>query len=270
MPKKYEVTRLAVEMQPIAAEEAERDAIERQSSRWHWLSIATIVVSFVHMVAALRLFGGAGFFEQAAAFLMTGLVDVATWIVANYLDYAKRRNLQRGKLVKILFGFALLISCGLNLAYLVLHMPASLPWWIGWSIAVAFALFIPLCIAVASVARGELEDDKVAHATSAISAVQPAAVMVTQPVRRRVSTSAAQPALAPPDRDATINVDAQPVNVDRSTPIELDERTADWLALKRNGVTYSEIAARYGVSRQFVNATVKPILDALMEANDEQ
>jgi hypothetical protein len=138
----------------------ELTAIERQQKRFFWLSIATMVVSFIHMVGALALFSDGTTIGAVAAFLMTGLVDAATWVVTGYYDYAKRRKLKRGKLVASLLVVALVISCGLNLAYLIKHMPASLPGLVGWCIAVAFAVFIPLCIAVASAERGQLEDDK--------------------------------------------------------------------------------------------------------------
>jgi MFS family permease len=145
---------------PHSPDNVELAAIERQQKRFFWLSIATMIVSFIHMVGALALFSDGSFWGAVATFLMTGLVDAATWVVTGYYDYAKRRKLKRGKLVASLLVVALVISCGLNLAYLITHMPATLPSLVGWSIAVAFAVFIPLCIAVASAERGQLEDDR--------------------------------------------------------------------------------------------------------------
>jgi hypothetical protein len=158
----YQVTRAAIEVQRVekSPEDIELGAIERQQRRFFWLSIGTMIVSFIHMVGALALFSDGTTIGAVAAFLMTGLVDAATWVVTGYYDYAKRRKLKRGKLVASLLIVALIISCGLNLAYLIKHMPASLPGLVGWCIAVAFAVFIPLCIAVASAERGQLEDDK--------------------------------------------------------------------------------------------------------------
>ena len=119
-----------------------------------------MIVSFIHMVAALSLFSDGSFFGNIAAILMTALVDGATWVVANYKDYSKRRNKQRSWLVSTLLYVALFISFSLNLAYLLIHRPVALPPLVAYGIALAFSLFIPLCIAVASLARGELEDDK--------------------------------------------------------------------------------------------------------------
>lgn len=149
-------------------DDLELSAIDRQQRRFFWLSIATMVVSFIHMVGALLLYSDGSWLGGAAAVLMTGLVDAATWVVTGYYDYAKRRKLKRGKLVATLLAVALVISWGLNLAYLIQHMPASLPGLVGWCIALAFSVFIPLCIATASAERGQLEDDKTVYLTSQV------------------------------------------------------------------------------------------------------
>lgn len=137
-------------------------AIDSQRWRFGFISAAAIVVSFVHMATALILFSNESLIERGAALAMTGLVDVATWIIAEYLDYARRRSLARSWWVKILFGFALLISMFLNGAYLWANRPPEeqLPGWMSGGIAVTFALFTPMLIAVASLARGELTDDR--------------------------------------------------------------------------------------------------------------
>ena len=156
----FGIDKLAVQFSKKSPEQLEHDANERQQRRWSWLSIATMIVSFIHMVAALSLFSDGSFFGNIAAILMTALVDGATWVVANYKDYSKRRNKQRSWLVSTLLYVALFISFSLNLAYLLIHRPVALPPLVAYGIALAFSLFIPLCIAVASLARGELEDDK--------------------------------------------------------------------------------------------------------------
>jgi MFS family permease len=239
----YQVTRAAIEVQRIekSPEDIELGAIERQQRRFFWLSIATMVVSFIHMVGALALFSDGTTLGAVAAFLMTGLVDGATWVVTGYYDYAKRRNLKRGKLVAALLVVALIISCGLNLAYLISHMPATLPGLVGWSVAVAFAVFIPLCIAVASAERGQLEDDKTLYLTGDTRNVAPK-VIVTQ-----VAPSATNaPQLLDIDLDMRLPR-AQP------TSAGIDERAVEWLRLKENGATYAEVAQHFGVARQYVS-----------------
>jgi hypothetical protein len=150
------------ERKPSTTEALELQAIERQQRRFGWISVAAIVVSFVHMATALALFSRETLIERGAALAMTALVDVATWAIANYVDYARRRQLTRSSWVKGLFAFALAISMGLNGAYLYAYRPAAdvLPTWTSILIACAFALFVPMLIGVASLIRGELEDDR--------------------------------------------------------------------------------------------------------------
>lgn len=140
--------------------ELELEAIDRQQRRFSRLSLLAIVVSFVHMAAALALFSGAAWYEVGAALAMTALVDVATWALAGYFDYAARRRLARSVWIKATFGFALAISMFLNGAYLYAHRPPTLPGWMSVGIAGAFAVFVPMLIGVASLIRGELEDDR--------------------------------------------------------------------------------------------------------------
>jgi uncharacterized membrane protein len=137
-------------------------AIDRQQRRFGTISLLAIVVSFVHMGAALALFSGPSWYEVGAALAMTALVDVATWAIAEYHHYAQRRRLARSRWVQVLFGVALLISMTLNGAYLHAHRPdaAQLPAWLSIGIAVAFAVFVPMLIGVAALVRGELEDDR--------------------------------------------------------------------------------------------------------------
>ena len=135
--------------------------ITRQQRTFSVISAFVISMSFVHMAAALALFSGPAWYEVGAALAMTLLVDAATWAIVGYQAYARRR-LRRSRWVGALFGVALVISMTLNGAYLYAHRPASdrLPEWLSLGIAFAFAAFVPLLIGVASLARGELEDDR--------------------------------------------------------------------------------------------------------------
>ena len=131
------------------------------------------------MAAALALFSGAAWYEVGVALAMTALVDVATWVLAGYFDYAARRQLARSRWIKVTFGFALAISMFLNGAYLYANRPASLPGLMGVAIAAAFAVFVPLLIGVASLIRGELEDDRLRIQQQA---AEPVAVTAPAPV----------------------------------------------------------------------------------------
>jgi hypothetical protein len=137
----------------------DHDLIRRQRRRFGTLSIAAIVVSFVHMASALTLYSHTNWYDIAAALAMTALVDVVTWAVAEYLDYARRYRLQRSRWSKVLFAFALMISMFLNGAYLWAYRPATLPEWMNILIVGSFAVFVPLTIAVSSLIRGELTID---------------------------------------------------------------------------------------------------------------
>lgn len=252
----YQVTRAAIAVQRVekTPEDIELSAIERQQRRFFWLSIGTMIVSFIHMVGALALFSDGSTIGKFAAFLMTGLVDGATWVVTGYFDYAKRRNLKRGKLVASLLVVALIISCGLNLAYLITHMPAALPGIVGWSIALAFAVFIPLCIAVASAERGQLEDDKTVYLTTEDRNVAP---------RMNVSEVARPPRGAP--ALPAIDLDARLPRAPLASAPKIDARAAEWLRLKEAGATYGEIAAQLGITRQYVSRNANAYKAHLIE-----
>jgi hypothetical protein len=181
----YQVTRAAVEVErvAVASKNLELQAIDRQQRRFSWLSLLAIAVSFVHMAAALALFSRAAWYERGAALAMTGLVDVATWGLAGYFDYARRRQLSRSGWIKALFGFALAISMFLNGAYLYANRPPSdvLPEWMSIGIAVAFAVFVPMLIGVASLIRGELEDDRLQLQQRSVGQLHPSANRVPEP-----------------------------------------------------------------------------------------
>lgn len=160
----YQVTRAAVKVErvTVTSEHLELQASDRQQRRFSWLSLLAIAVSFVHMAAPLALFSHTAWYERGAALAMTGLVDVATWGLAGYFDYARRRQLSRRGWIEALFAFALVISMFLNGAYLYANRPPTdvLPDWMSIGIAAAFAVFVPMLIGVASLIRGELEDDR--------------------------------------------------------------------------------------------------------------
>lgn len=159
----YKITKAAFQVEQRRSTELEIGATDRQQRRFTWITIAMIGVSFVHMFGAVALFSGGQWYEYAAAALMTGMVDVATWALGSYKDYAKRRQFSRSGWVHALFLFALALSFCLNLAYLLTHMPSVdiLPVPVSIAIAVLFSLFIPSLIGVAALIRGELEDDKI-------------------------------------------------------------------------------------------------------------
>lgn len=179
----YRINRAAIEIErgDQTKTDIELAAIARQQGRFKWLTYIMIAVSFVHMFAALALFSGAEWYEQLAAAGMTLMVDLATWALAEYHHYAKRRNLARSAWVRTLFGVALFISCTLNGSYLYANRPSeqSLPYIMAVAIAVLFALFVPMLIGVASLIRGELEDDRI-QAVQQETAVQ----TVQQPPRK--------------------------------------------------------------------------------------
>lgn len=172
--------------------ELELEAIDRQQRRFSRLSLLAIVVSFVHMAAALALFSGAAWYEVGAALAMTALVDVATWALAGYFDYAARRRLARSIWIKATFGFALAISMFLNGAYLYAHRPPTLPGWMSVGIAGAFAVFVPMLIGVASLIRGELEDDRVRLQQQQVSIAPVANAPLPSPEPSRTQLSRAR------------------------------------------------------------------------------
>lgn len=172
----YKIRRAAIEVErtDMTKVDIELDAIQRQQRRFKWVTYTMIGVSFIHMFAALALFSGAEWYEQLAAAGMTLMVDIATWALAEYHHYAKRRQLARSGWVRVVFGVALFISCTLNGSYLYANRPGEqqLPAWVSIAIAVLFALFVPMLIAVASLIRGELEDDRIQVVQGTVPSVQ--------------------------------------------------------------------------------------------------
>lgn len=249
----------------------ELNAIDRQQRRFSGLSIATMVVSFVHMVAALSLFSDGSKLGNLAAFLMTGLVDGATWVITGYIDYARRRNLKRNRLVAGLLWGALAISFGLNLAYLLAHQPPvdKVPAFVSIGIAIVFSVFIPACIGVASLARGELEDDKTQH----MQAAQPLSVAATLPASSVAAApphpqTPAAPQFAtrvlsirkPPSMTGRRRALPQPEYIEATTS-RISPRAAEWDRRNRGGESYAAISASLGgsPSHQYISREVRKL-----------
>lgn len=137
-------------------------AIEKQDRTFRWLAWLTIGVSFVHMSSALMLFSEASWLHWIAAGLMTLMIDLSTAALAGYLFYVKRRRRVPSRWVTVCFGFGLLIGVGLNGAYMWANRPAEqvIPFAVSAAISVTFATFVPAVIGIASLIRGELEDDR--------------------------------------------------------------------------------------------------------------
>lgn len=266
----------------------ELEAIDEQSTRMSVLSLSTIVVSFIHMVVALALFSDGSWYGNLAAFLMTALVDGATWVVTKYLDYSKRLQKARSWFIKALLGLALFISFGLNFAYMLSHAPKSVPMLLAVAIGLAFSVFIPACIAIPSLAAGELEDDRLQLRQAAL-AEQPAPALpmhaepyqpalpqapmigqtrrLSKPPRQRLPKPATRPALPAPEVDD----DDQSVNVDFAKRLDangIDERASLWLELNQDqGLGSRKIKAYWfdnfneNVSYQYIGKHIKLLRD---------
>jgi hypothetical protein len=259
----------ARERMPSTTHALELHAIERQQRRFGWISVAAILVSFVHMATALALFSRESLIERGAALAMTALVDVATWAIANYVDYARRRQLTRSSWVKGLFAFALAISMGLNGAYLYAYRPSAdvLPTWTSILIAFAFAVFVPMLIGVASLIRGELEDERLCiQQAQARQTLDVAALPVHQPSTETIkhhTNSTRDTSAVYPDREpaygiptASCNrVDTLPTNhcpeppwctVHTSSAIPTVDVVAIVAALRAAGVDRFQFASQIG------------------------
>jgi hypothetical protein len=167
--------------QEFSTFDLEIKAIQRMRKRFSFLTVFTILVSFVHMAASLILFSSENYLEQGAALLMTILVDIVTWMVASYIDYARVRDLDRSGWALALFFASLIISALLNFAYLYANRPPPeiIPYAASVAIAVAFAIFVPGTIAVSSVVSGELYRDLLDRQAEQIESTKPS--VVSQP-----------------------------------------------------------------------------------------
>lgn len=246
-------------------DQLEAETIRRHMRRFSWLSTATIAVSFIHMVGAIALYspeatGLLAVMHMAAAVGMTALTDLASWVVANYLHYAKRRKLTRSGWIKALFAFALVITLGLNFAYLWKYKPAAteIPIWTSALIAGAFGIFIPMCIAVSALARGELEDDlgrklqtiaeREARHDSPAKAPQQQPIIVTEV--QNIPLTSPNEALAAPDPARQLEAPkpaAKPAPPKRQRDeMRTDDLPAILEALQREGIQRFAFASAIG------------------------
>lgn len=216
---------------------------DTQQRNWKYLSWATIIVSFAHMVGALTLFSDGSGWGRFIAAMMTGLVDGATWVCATYLDFAKRREMKRNNAVVALLVGALTISFGLNLAYMLTNRPATLNGTVATAIAVVFSIFIPACIGVASLTVGELEDSK------SVNVDKQNDQLSTKQHRTTANVITPQPKALP-----AVNVDTV-----LEIPSSIDKRAVDWHEQNEAGATYAAISAGLGgsPSRQYIGDQVK-------------
>lgn len=132
----------------------------RHARRIRWLALLAIVVSFAHMVATLALFGTDTLTTHVVAAGMTLLIDVTIWVLAEYRQYAQRRDRRPSVWIGRLFGLTLLIAMLLNGGYMWVHRPVSLPASYSAGLAVVFALLIPGIVAVTGIIQGELAQDE--------------------------------------------------------------------------------------------------------------
>lgn len=119
-----------------------------------WLAIG---VSYVHQAASLLLFSGAGWLDVAAGLGMTAIVDLALWMLGEYLYEARRAGRKAGWAL-LAFLIAIAVSIGLNFVYLYTHRPkdAVLTEWVSTPVAAVFAVFVPLLIGVSGLIRADL------------------------------------------------------------------------------------------------------------------
>lgn len=216
---------------------------DTQQRNWKYLSWATIIVSFAHMVGALTLFSDGSNWGKFIASMMTGLVDGATWVCATYLDFAKRREMKRNNAVVALLIGALTISFGLNLAYMLTNRPATLNGNVATAIAVVFSIFIPACIGVASLTVGELEDSKSVNVDNKSSTK-------SHKTTAKVIT---------PETPETKLLPAVDVDTVLDLPSGIDDRAVKWHDRNKAGETYAAISTSVGgsPSRQYIGDQVK-------------
>jgi hypothetical protein len=142
--------------------ELEIQAILDQDRRFRNLMHGAVIVSFVHMATTLLLFSGESWYDQLSGFFMTMIIDFTIIYLAMYIDYARRRGYSRSRWVYVTFGASLLLSVGLNGAYMWSHRPPAtkVPEIASGAISVLFAIFVPLVVGISSLIRGELHEDR--------------------------------------------------------------------------------------------------------------
>lgn len=160
----YEVTRAAVELQKIEQTPEslaiEIEATKKLIQRFRRLSVGYIFVSFTHMATTLILFSSEHWYEKVAQVAMTIGVDYAIWVTMGYVHYVKKEKEPISWWIWWIVVFAFLLVASLNFSFMYTKRPSPelLPEPVSIVIAVAFAIFVPLCVAGGAHIHGKLED----------------------------------------------------------------------------------------------------------------
>lgn len=151
---RYEVTRAAVEVSKIelTPEQVEIKNAHDLQSRFKWLGIGWIGVSFVHMYALMKLFKVEGFIEEASLFIMVLGIDLALLYLATYVAIQRRKKQPVGCFMWLGFTFALLVEWTFNIGALWGNRPDNsvIPTALSSAISIIFGTFVPLIIYVSS------------------------------------------------------------------------------------------------------------------------
>lgn len=133
------------------------DMFTLHARRFTILSWLAIGVSYVHQADALLRFSGPSSLDIAAALGQTAIVDLALWMLGEYLYEARRAGRKAGW-AQLAFLIAIIVSIGLNFVYLYTHRPPAdvLDLDLSTLISAVFATFIPLLIGVSGLIRADL------------------------------------------------------------------------------------------------------------------
>lgn len=156
------------------------DRIDRIQKSFINTTKAMIVVSFVHMYATISLFVNPKanmvmlLLEGLAAILITVLIDYSLYSITEYVVYL--RNIKR-KIewpVWLLFSFSILLSAALNMVFMIQYHPTvDIPEFIGYSVAILLALFIPVGLSIYPYIVASLENDREIVVAGLQSTLQP-------------------------------------------------------------------------------------------------
>ncbi len=130
--------------------------METQKQSFFWLALGVIVVSFVHIAAVVSLFSGEGFLDRVAAILLAVVVDVYLAMASWYIDFRKQKGYGVSAQVWAVTMLALCVSLGMNLAYMVNHMPDGIPLWLAWPVAIGFSVLTTAIVWISSVISSEV------------------------------------------------------------------------------------------------------------------
>lgn len=171
----YHVSRAAVELRrdddPTAA---------RQTWLGRWRKLA-IGVSFAHMMTTIALYSSGEWYAGIVAGAMTLLIDVAIYELIEYLLGAHRDGFAPHPAIPLFLALAIVLSVGLNAAYLWGERPPAerVPTWLSVVVVGALAVFVPGWVAVAAVMSAELEGRRAVGQAAAQEAAQEAAQLRT-------------------------------------------------------------------------------------------